>query len=647
MLKKENITVHFQNLYDKYINKDKKQINNLRKKVLTENEKQNIIESIVPKSQDSDILTMNTFNDLEFFSNLDNTDISLFDKLNNTYTIMGKENLKNILKNPINNINLLNDRQKKIKYLLNNKTIYENIKSNFLILKEMENELLWFWKKMEVEEEEYLDIAYFKHPILKIMNDSKICLRLYNYYQLIICPFLGVFGPVIFFILPYLILRFFYKIKINFKVYFEFMKISYFGVNDMISHIGGSNTNFTMIMKVFSTSFYFLFYMHGTLSTLEIAKTTNKINNIIHDKLNKLSLYIRKSVEIENLVSKELLDKKPITKEELFPELWDNIYNQEPNVFSNKGEILVTFNQIKKNKDKLIKHIENLGVIDSYLSIAILYNENKNDNIKYCFSNYIESKNNNGQLDIKNVWHPYLNKENIEVNSINLGKGNIDNKINNMLLTGANASGKSTFIKSVTIAIILSQTLTISCASEIFITPFRLINTYLNIPDCKGKESLFEAEMHRSKKHIDLIKKLKPNEYSFVIMDEIFSSTNPEEGISGAYSIADYLGKIDSSMSIITTHYQYLTELEKNTKNFVNYKMPVTKNIINNETTITYPYKLQKGISKQYIALDLLRLKGFDLDIVNKARAICNKITKKERKRKKKKEKLNNVSLIS
>jgi DNA mismatch repair ATPase MutS len=130
-------------------------------------------------------------------------------------------------------------------------------------------------------------------------------------------------------------------------------------------------------------------------------------------------------------------------------------------------------------------------------------------------------------------------------------------------------------------------------------------------------------------------------------MDEIFSSTNPEEGISGAYSIADYLGKIDSSISIITTHYQYLTELEDNTKNFVNYKMPVTKDIINNETRITYPYKLQEGISNQYIALDLLRLKGFDLDIVNKAKAVCNKITKKERKRKKKKEKINKVSLIS
>jgi DNA mismatch repair ATPase MutS len=75
--------------------------------------------------------------------------------------------------------------------------------------------------------------------------------------------------------------------------------------------------------------------------------------------------------------------------------------------------------------------------------------------------------------------------------------------------------------------------------------------------------------------------------------------------------------------------------------------MPVTKDIINNETRITYPYKLQEGISNQYIALDLLRLKGFDLDIVNKAKAVCNKITKKERKRKKKKEKINKVSLIS
>ena len=107
-----------------------------------------------------------------------------------------------------------------------------------------------------------------------------------------------------------------------------------------------------------------------------------------------------------------------------------------------------------------------------------------------------------------------------------------------MVITGPNAGGKSTFIKSITINVLLSQTLGISAASNFKITPFSLINTYLNIPDVKGKESLFEAEMHRARDHIKMLDKLDKHQFSFVIMDEIFSSTNPEEGISGGYVYA-------------------------------------------------------------------------------------------------------------
>ena len=104
--------------------------------------------------------------------------------------------------------------------------------------------------------------------------------------------------------------------------------------------------------------------------------------------------------------------------------------------------------------------------------------------------------------------------------------------------------GKSTFIKSLMLSILFSQTLTISfCKTQSF-TPFSYIQTYLNIPDCKGKESLFEAEMNRAYKYISYLKTLEQDSelFSFIIMDEIFSSTNPREGLSGAYAIADKLG---------------------------------------------------------------------------------------------------------
>ena len=157
-----------------------------------------------------------------------------------------------------------------------------------------------------------------------------------------------------------------------------------------------------------------------------------------------------------------------------------------------------------------------------------IYNNNINSANKFCFANFKESNKNNPFLSLDNIWHPYL-EGNIIKNNIVLGKY-LDYDYNNIIITGANASGKSTFIKTVVISILLSQTLTISCATNAILTPFSVINTYLNIPDCKGKESLFEAEMNRSKKYIEKLINIQKNEFAFVVMDEIFSSTNPEEG---------------------------------------------------------------------------------------------------------------------
>ena len=103
---------------------------------------------------------------------------------------------------------------------------------------------------------------------------------------------------------------------------------------------------------------------------------------------------------------------------------------------------------------------------------------------------------------------------------------NIYDKPNNILITGPNASGKSTFIKSVVLGVLMAQTISIAPTSEMQLTPFKLLNTYLNIPDAKGRESLFEAEMYRARDHINMVYKLSHDdkEFSLVVMDEIFNS---------------------------------------------------------------------------------------------------------------------------
>ena len=160
-----------------------------------------------------------------------------------------------------------------------------------------------------------------------------------------------------------------------------------------------------------------------------------------------------------------------------------------------------------------------------------------------------------------------------------------------------------------------------------------MIETYLHIPDSKGASSLFEAEMFRSKEYIDKIKNLENDKLSFIVLDEIFSSTNYAEGFSGAYSILKKICSFNNTLSITTTHYTDLEILEKDTKGkIINYKFEVD---YDKNKEIIFNYLLKRGTSRQYIALELLKKNGFDEDVIEDALKMCKKIMLKKTKKSK------------
>ena len=269
--------------------------------------------------------------------------------------------------------------------------------------------------------------------------------------------------------------------------------------------------------------------------------------------------------------------------------------------------------------EQYIPLIKRIHLLDALRTIPVLV---KDDH--FCFSSFCEKNNNHPVINAQGLFHPCLMTqkfEDIVKNDIVLGS---DDQPYNMLITGPNAGGKSTFVKSMLFAVLLSQTLTIANAARFTHTPFAFLNTQINIPDTKGKQSLFEAEMFRSKSNFDTLKKLPSDAMGLIAIDEIFSSTNPVEGIAGAYAIAKKLGEYRNTMNIITTHYVHLSQLEKEQKTYRNFCMNVEQDAEGNVTR--YPYCLNYGVSRQYIALELLAKNGFDADIIQEALDVKHKM---------------------
>jgi hypothetical protein len=362
------------------------------------------------------------------------------------------------------------------------------------------------------------------------------------------------------------------------------------------------------------------------------ARHFNAVSNIIHAKMIKAASYFDATGELikimstDNALSKMLVDTTTQAKarsseqeaqlKELLRLMDTSTLHSNPSFFSIKGRPLAAFKLMQNTKNEFAGVLQLAGKLDAYLSLAKLYCSNPWG--RYCFVDYVTNSA-IPYLKIDDFWHPMLNPNKVVANSIELGA---TSGARNAVITGPNAGGKSTALKSIVLAIIMAQTLGIAPARTMKLTPFVQTGAYLNIADAIGKESLYQAEMNRAQALLNSINALKPGEFSFVIMDEIFTGTNPEEGSAGAFGIATCLASLPQSMCLIATHYKQLTGLEKAADHsFKNYKVSV---VIHPDGKITPTYILDAGIADQKIALQLLTNAGFNNKVLQAAKDAMN-----------------------
>ena len=269
-----------------------------------------------------------------------------------------------------------------------------------------------------------------------------------------------------------------------------------------------------------------------------------------------------------------------------------------PSGYEGHGKILKLFHFLlydERAKKALVTIIQHIGYIDHLYSMKVLLSTQS-----YTIPTYIISS--SPKIEIDNMWHPNISK-------------NIPNDIkttNNMIITGPNMGGKSTFIKNILLNVLLSQTIGISNSTLCSFTPFELIHTHINIPDLTGTESLFEAEVNRIFHYVYDSVRLHNGVFGLGVFDEILSSTNVVDGISVGMAMCEKFANMTNNLSIVTTHFD---ELTKN-KSFDNYRVCITRQP---SGEIFFPYKIEPGVAKDKIAIELLRKKGFEHTIIDRA----------------------------
>ena len=201
-------------------------------------------------------------------------------------------------------------------------------------------------------------------------------------------------------------------------------------------------------------------------------------------------------------------------------------------------------------------------------------------------------------IEVEDIIHPLL--ENPIPNNWKLA--------NKAMITGANASGKSTFMKSIAINCILAQTIYTCTASKMILKPLKIMTCMALRDNIITGESYYMKEIKCLKEIVNQAGK----ENVLVVLDEMLKGTNTAERIAASKAILDYLGS-SSMLIIVATHDDELTENAK-------YEQFHFKGLVENDRLL-FDYRIYEGKNKNKNAIELLAILGYPSVIVEKARA--------------------------
>lgn len=240
---------------------------------------------------------------------------------------------------------------------------------------------------------------------------------------------------------------------------------------------------------------------------------------------------------------------------------------------------------ILKNKDHVENWFEVIEFFDAYNSLG---------NFAFNHPDYVFPviKNDEHVIRATQLAHPLLDPKKRVANDFDIENENF------FIITGANMAGKSTFLRTVSLQIVMANLGLPVCATSCEYSPIKLITSMRTTDSLSDEESYFFSELKRLQFIVGRIKKDK----YFIILDEILKGTNSTDKAIGSRKFIQKLVK-SRSTGIIATHDLSLCEVAEELPQIKNYYFDAE--IINDE--LSFDYKIKDGVAQNMNASFLLK----------------------------------------
>ena len=472
--------------------------------------------------------------------------------------------------------------------------------------------LLTIWDDVKGNSGYFLEkYCYVEWDIIKPLNRSSGFMQILSMLNMM-SPVISLMIPLLFLVLPFILLKL-RGLPITVSMYIDVLK-------DIAKHhfIGKAITSLSkisiesLIYLVLAAGMYFYQIYQNITSCKRFYRNIEKMNTYLFEMKN----YLGQSIVNMNQFIEKHSNKKS--------------YSAFCEDIQKHAIVLNEYRNILSDIDISGNFIRRLGSVGYMLQCYYELHSNKTyeDSIRYSFgfegfldnlrgasshftSGYISAAqfDNTKSCSFKKQYYPgHIDEEACIKNNCELDR--------KLIITGPNASGKTTMLKSITINVICSQQIGCGFYESAVVNPYTHIHSYLNIPDTSERDSLFQAESRRCKEIIDSIKACprKDGYRHFGIFDELYSGTNPNEATKSGFAFLKYLSKFKHVDFILTTHYVKICSKFKKNKCIRNHKMDVVQDDLGK---LKYTYKMKKGISKIEGAVRILEDMDYPEEIIN------------------------------
>lgn len=253
-----------------------------------------------------------------------------------------------------------------------------------------------------------------------------------------------------------------------------------------------------------------------------------------------------------------------------------------------------------KYQKEIIDCAEVVGYIDMCISLA-----SYRETLKfYSKPNFVEQP----CVEFKDIYHPLITNPVLNSHSLAI----------HHIITGANASGKSTFARTIALSVLLGQTINICFAKEMTYLPSEVYTSFDIGDDLLQGDSFYVAEIKRLKCFLEKSKQGKP---AMFFIDEILKGTNAIERIASASMILGEFAETNNFVCL-TTHDTELTYIMEDYYKNYHFKE------ITETDEIFYDYQLYDGPTTSSNAIRLLEVMDYDTEIIQGAHSAADTFRK-------------------